>query len=71
MATPNNARRTRNTPKDGAKADATPKRVKHNTFRMSVGRRPIRSASMPNSSAPTGRIASVQNRLLVAIVGVT
>ncbi len=63
---PNSARATRKTPNVGANADATANTEKLTTFSISIGLRPNRSASRPNTSAPTGRISSVQKMLRAA-----
>ena len=60
MAMPNSARMIKNTFKDGAKADASSNTEYAMMSTIRVGRRPKRSAIIPNKNAPTGRMARVQ-----------
>ncbi len=50
----------RNTFSEGANADANSNTEYAMMSTISVGRRPNRSAIIPNRNAPTGRIASVR-----------
>ena len=60
MAKPNRARRIISTVSVGAKAQANSRPENNRMSITSTGRRPNRSASMPNTRAPKGRAARVR-----------
>ena len=59
MAKPKAVRSTNSTARLGARPEASSSTENNRMSTISTGRRPNRSASMPNTSAPNGRAASV------------